>query len=203
MTTTPIAQLIDLDDLLPLESNSKRHNTATTVASIKRYGYRDYIEIDNVFEPPRIVCGHDRKNALDQLREDGIVPDGIVIKGDKWLVPCIVKESKSEAEAIQYSIDNNLTTIKGANLPMAVEMKLFDVTLLSEQFEDLGAEVAELVSWTPSDIEFARQFIVEQQEVDNFDWESFSEGRDEEITQTKEKKVTEIECPECHHKWTK
>ncbi len=191
-------KLIPLSELLPLEGNSKRHDTDNIVRSMLEYGYRDYIEVDTVFSPPRIVCGNDRRNGLERLKEEDKPIDGIVVKGDEWLVPCIVKKSATKDDAIRYSIDNNLSTIKGANLALEDEIKLFDEDLLKEQLDVIDDLV---VGWDSDEIfvltEVDQQDINDQQESNS----NYSTESQELQSTTKEIDPDSYEfdhkCPKC------
>ena len=184
-------KLIPLDNLIPLEGNSKRHDTENTIKSILEYGYRDYIEVDTVFDPPRIVCGGDRRKALLKLREDNKPIEGIIIKDEQWLVPCIVKKSASEEDAIRYSIDNNLSTIKGANLSLEDELKMFDEELIKEQL----SEVDTIVGWDSDTIDFILNEVENGEKKDDSEPESSTQEIDPEDYEF------DHECPKCGFEW--
>ncbi len=167
MLQTDLAlRYVALDDLIPLNGNSKNHDTENTTQSILKYGFRDPIEIDSCFETPTIVAGHDRRNALLAIRSQGdAAPKGIKLDGrGNWIIPCIFYQSDSQSQAVAYSIDNNYSTIKGAKLPLVDELKLFDPDELLEQIKYLTEENEDLVSGLDLDdmLELLEESLKEQ-----------------------------------------
>jgi len=128
-----------------LDGNAKKHDIGSLYQSIKRYGFRDPLGYDEQLNGGRggIVEGNGRLETLVQLyQEDRDNPPAGIAKdadGD-WLVPIIFGcDSKNEQEAIAYSLDHNLTMLKGGErspydiLSQDFDIEVFDI--LSEQFD--------------------------------------------------------------------
>jgi hypothetical protein len=131
-----------LCDLKQLKGNSKKHATENTIASILELGFKDPIGYDPSLNGGKggITEGHDRCAALLAIKKRKIDrPRGIDIDNDgEWMVPILVGvHAKNEAQAIKYSIIHNHSTIHGAGLDLATELKLFDTDLLISQAEYL------------------------------------------------------------------
>ena len=131
-----------LCDLKQLKGNSKKHATENTIASILELGFKDPIGYDPSLNGGKggITEGHDRCAALLAIKKRKIDrPRGIDIDNDgEWMVPVLVGvHAKNEAQAIKYSIIHNHSTIHGAGLDLATELKLFDADLLISQAEYL------------------------------------------------------------------
>ena len=131
-----------LCDLKQLKGNSKKHATENTIASILELGFKDPIGYDPSLNGGKggITEGHDRCAALLAIKKRKIDrPRGIDIDNDgEWMVPVLVGvHAKNEAQAIKYSIIHNHSTIHGAGLDLATELKLFDSDLLISQAEYL------------------------------------------------------------------
>lgn len=134
-----------LCDLKQLKGNSKKHATENTIASILELGFKDPIGYDPSLNGGKggITEGHDRCAALLAIKKRKIDrPRGIDIDNDgEWMVPILVGvHAKNEAQAIKYSIIHNHSTIHGAGLDLATELKLFDTDLLISQAEYLDEE---------------------------------------------------------------
>jgi hypothetical protein len=134
-----------LCDLKQLKGNSKKHATENTIASILELGFKDPIGYDPSLNGGKggITEGHDRCAALLAIKKRKIDrPRGIDIDNDgEWMVPVLVGvHAKNEAQAIKYSIIHNHSTIHGAGLDLATELKLFDTDLLISQAEYLDEE---------------------------------------------------------------
>jgi hypothetical protein len=134
-----------LCDLKQLKGNSKKHATENTIASILELGFKDPIGYDPSLNGGKggITEGHDRCAALLAIKKRKIDrPRGIDIDNDgEWMVPILVGvPAKNEAQAIKYSIIHNHSTIHGAGLDLATELKLFDTDLLISQAEYLDEE---------------------------------------------------------------
>jgi hypothetical protein len=134
-----------LCDLKQLKGNSKKHATENTIASILEMGFKDPIGYDPSLNGGKggITEGHDRCAALLAIKKRKIDrPRGIDIDNDgEWMVPVLVGvHAKNEAQAIKYSIIHNHSTIHGAGLDLATELKLFDTDLLISQAEYLDEE---------------------------------------------------------------
>ena len=134
-----------LCDLKQLKGNSKKHATENTIASILELGFKDPIGYDPSLNGGKggITEGHDRCAALLAIKKRKIDrPRGIDIDNDgEWMVPVLVGvHAKNEAQAIKYSIIHNHSTIHGAGLDLATELKLFDSDLLISQAEYLDEE---------------------------------------------------------------
>jgi len=131
-----------LCDLKQLKGNSKKHATENTIASILELGFKDPIGYDPSLNGGKggITEGHDRCAALLEIKKRKIDrPRGIDIDNNgEWMVPILVGvHAKNEAQAIKYSIIHNHSTIHGAGLDLAAELKLFDTDLLISQAEYL------------------------------------------------------------------
>lgn len=187
-----------LSSLVPMAGNSKSHSTETTIASILKYGFRDPIGLDDTLNNGRggIVEGHDRRAALIELKAKNCnAPDGILIDSDgDWLVPCIVGiNAKTEAEAIGYSIDHNLTTVRGAGLDLTDEIKLFDKDLLESQIETLIEEGESLAGFVDLDS------VLDAINSEGLEDEDVPEDNKDIYEEELEK--SNIKCPSCGFEW--
>lgn len=188
-----------LKKLVPLKGNSKKHATENTIRSIKKHGFRDPIGIDMTLNKGKgaIVEGHDRRAALIELKRlNSEPPEGIQVdsNGD-WLVPVLTGiDAKNEAQAIAYSIEHNLSTIKGAGLDPIEEIKLFDGELLLEQAEYLDEHGESIDS---IDLDWLREALSgESNEPDDDSIPDDNRDIDEEaLGETKHR------CPNCNFEW--
>lgn len=104
-----------LSSLLPAHRNPKRHDIATIIASIQRFGFVSPLIEDA--ETGHLVAGHGRLEALLQMQKrQTSVPQGIqVVQSGDWCVPVVCgKAFASEREAEAYLLaDNRLVEIGG------------------------------------------------------------------------------------------
>lgn len=208
---------VPLKRLQPLESNSKRHNTAGTLQSITEHGFRDPIQVDlallekyedlsveQILKDPKIplpiVCGHDRRNALIQRFTDHPEhpPEDCRISKNDWLVPVLIMRSESYAMAVKYSVDHNLTT--ASVLGDDVLNNLFDPELLLEQAELIAQDISPDASFSGADIsmsdlvESLNNLVNPADDDDGLDHEPPEDNQDIDEGELAE---TEHKCPAC------
>lgn len=122
----------DLGALVRAPRNPKQHDLGALHASLDRFGFVAPILIDDA--TGRIVAGHGRLDALQQLKASGAAPpDRVRVAGDRWLVPVIRGVAfASPLEAESYLVADNQTTILGG----------WDEARLAELLADLAAQQA-------------------------------------------------------------
>lgn len=106
-------EYVPLKDLRRWPRNPKRHDTASLDASVKRFGFRDPIEVDE--RTGRIVSGHGRLEDLERRVAAGEPPpDYVDIDGADWLVPVVRGGSfETDREAEAYLLAANRLTETG------------------------------------------------------------------------------------------
>jgi len=128
-----------------LVGNVKKHDIGSIYQSIQRYGFRDPLGHDSNLNGGKggIIEGNGRLECLVAMYQEDPEnpPKGVVLQDGEWLVPIIYGcDASSESEAIAYSLDHNLTMLKGGDRsPYDILSKDFDpevFDLLKGQFED-------------------------------------------------------------------
>lgn len=106
-------EAMDLAELKPNPANPKHHNEDLLDKSLSTFGYIDPIVIDE--RTGYMISGHGRRETLDLMKYDGKkAPAGIIVDGDKWLVPVVRGwASKDDTEANAALVALNRTTEQG------------------------------------------------------------------------------------------
>lgn len=175
-------EYVPLGSLKPAQGNPKMHADQDIHASIGRFGYVEPMVLDE--RTGRLVAGHGRREALLAMRESKQKPPaGVQQRNEEWLVPVIRGwSSRSDDEASAYLIASNQLTILGG----------WDDEQLSNLLSELSSRSA------IEGIGFAQEAIdlLASQLSPSFDADAMSnQGALDEKKQ--------IECPSCHHKFTK
>jgi hypothetical protein len=104
---------VDLAELKPNPINPKNHNRDLLDKSLGSFGYIDPIVVDE--RTGYMISGHGRRETLELMKEAGKpAPNGVTVKGDKWLVPVVRGwESKDDIEANAALVALNRTTEQG------------------------------------------------------------------------------------------
>lgn len=102
-----------LSSLQPATRNPKRHSIDIVQNSIRRFGFKAPIIVDE--RTGRMVAGHGRKQSLDDAKAKGQeAPPGIRVSNGEWLVPVLRGvEFDNDREAEAYLLADNQTTIAG------------------------------------------------------------------------------------------
>ncbi len=135
---------VDLEDLRNrfLEGNSKKHDAAKIIESIRRYGFRDPMTFDPSLNEGEggIVEGNGRLEAIAQMKERAMnCPRGIIEEKGKWMIPVLFGvNAVTEQEAIAYSIEHNWSVLWGSDLETLEAASLFDDAALAAQLEELS-----------------------------------------------------------------
>lgn len=110
-------EYVPLDEVIRWPRNPKSHDPPELIASFKRFGFVAPLIFDEA--SGRMVAGHGRLEALQELMRDGKAPPKRVKKkrgkGGAWLVPVVRGihfESETEAEAYVVA-DNKLQEAGG------------------------------------------------------------------------------------------
>jgi ParB-like chromosome segregation protein Spo0J len=108
-------EYLPLDEMVPDETNAKRHVVGDIRASFVRFGYAEAIVVDG--RTGKLVSGHGRCEALAAMRAEGFdPPEGVALSGDgRWTVPVQVGWSSAnddEARAFMVAA-NRLTELGG------------------------------------------------------------------------------------------
>lgn len=103
---------VRLDDLLAAESNPKRHDLPTVMASIRRHGYVDHGVLDR--RTGRLVGGHGRHDGLAAMRDAGEQPDDwpctashVEVIDGVWWVPSSITTTADDLEAEHLLVSLN------------------------------------------------------------------------------------------------
>lgn len=105
-------QYVDIYKLIPATRNPKLHALEDIVASIREYGFREPIVVDN--KTKRIVIGHGRLEALIMIHKASeSPPDGIKVVKGTWMAPTINVIFTNEAAAESYALTANRLVEKG------------------------------------------------------------------------------------------
>ena len=186
---------VSLDDLQDtfLDGNSKKHDTAKIIESIRRYGFRDPIAFDPSLNEGKggIIEGNGRLESLIEMRSSGMnLPRGVQ---DGWKVPIIFGvNASSEAEAVAFSIEHNWSVLWGSDIDLESITLMFDDNALKEQLEWLDTENS-----LPLSIDNNLDELLER----------LDEGETEEIPENNkdidedELNKTKYSCPSCGYKW--
>lgn len=120
MTTIP------LQSIKPATRNPKDHDLGELVVSLQRFGFVGSLLIDT--RTGRLLAGHGRLEALQQLRQKGLRPAGIELAEDgDWLVPVERWTSSNDVEAEAFIVAANRIGERGGwNQPM-LEQVLADL----------------------------------------------------------------------------
>ena len=118
-----------------LERNSKKHDRGKIIDSIQRYGFKKPLAFDPNLNNGEggILFGNGRIEALVEMRKtDANVPNGIE---EGWKVPVLFGvNAVNEAEAIAFSVEDNLSSTWGSEITVAQVLTMFDTEDLSAQF---------------------------------------------------------------------
>lgn len=129
-------EYIPLADVQPAERNPKDHDVGVLVESLRRFGFvAPAIRNDKT---GRIVVGHGRLEALQQLQAEGGPPPARIkkAKGGTWLLPVVCGVAfDNEAEAEAYLVGDNRTTELGGWLDHVLHDSL--ATLLQQDADAL------------------------------------------------------------------
>jgi len=122
----------DLGSLVRAPRNPKEHDVGLLRASLGRFGFVTPILLDDA--TGRIVAGHGRLDALQQLKATGgSPPERVRVEDGRWLVPVIRGVAfASPVEAESYLVADNQTTILGG----------WDEARLADLLADLAAQQA-------------------------------------------------------------
>lgn len=159
-------ELVDITEIVPYSNNPKRHpaeQVRKIASSIKHYGWDQPIVVT---EDNEVIKGHGRLQAAELL--------------DLELVPVIVREDLSEAEARAARIaDNKTSEASWAEDALAAEVEILDLedTIDLETLGFSDFEIDELLE--PADLDIP---------------EEFAQVNADEIE-------TEHICPSCGYEW--
>ncbi len=125
-------EYVDLASLVRAPRNPKGHDLGSLHMSLKRFGFVNPILVDDT--TGRIVAGHGRLDALQQLKASGGKPPvRVQAVNGAWLVPVIHGVGfENETEAESYLIADNRT----------VELGGWDDAALASLLSDLAAQDA-------------------------------------------------------------
>jgi len=149
-----------LGELARWPRNPKAHDIPGIKASLRRFGFVDPIALDETTQ--RIVAGHGRLEALQEMKADGEKPPARIKvsqhpDGGEWYAPVLRgADFADEGEAEAYLIaDNALTMLAGWDDAELAEMLQDQVTLEGTGYDpaSLEALVAGL-GVGPSDADF-------------------------------------------------
>ena len=157
---------IPLEELKRALRNPKDHDLGTLHESIKRFDFVSPLIINE--NTGRLLAGHGRLDALQQMKANGTEPPGHVIKiNGSWHVPVIYGvnfDSDLEAEAYMLA-DNRLTELGGWN-----------ESELMKSLSDLATEGDEMlrgIGWDANDVDelirVAKPKYVEQEVPETFE----------------------------------
>lgn len=120
-TTTRLLQSIK-----PATRNPKDHDLGELCVSLTRFGFVGSLLVDS--RTDRLLAGHGRFEALQQLRQKGTRPAGIELdsSGD-WIVPVELWASKNDAEAEAFLIAANRIGERGGWNQPILEQVLADL----------------------------------------------------------------------------
>ena len=125
-------EYVDLATLIRAPRNPKGHDLGALHQSLSRFGFVNPILVDD--RTGRIVAGHGRLDALQQLKASGgKAPARVHPVNDAWLVPVIRGvDFENDTEAESYLIADNRT----------VELGGWDDAALASLLSDLAAQDA-------------------------------------------------------------
>ncbi len=186
---------VSLDDLQDtfLDGNSKKHDTAKIIESIRRYGFRDPIAFDPSLNEGKggIIEGNGRLESLIEMRSSGMnLPRGVQ---DGWKVPIIFGvNASSEAEAVAFSIEHNWSVLWGSDIDLESITLMFDDNALKEQLEWLDTENS-----LPLSIDNNLDELLERLNED----ETEAIPKNNKDIDENELNKTKHSCPSCGYKW--
>ena len=113
-------EYIPIEQLNPWNKNPRLHNLNSLVESIKEFGFRDPISINE--NNNEIEEGHGRLKALKQLKEAGSEPPAFIIQeNETWLVP-VQRFNDTELNQKRYSLAHNrVQELGGYDEPLLLE----------------------------------------------------------------------------------
>ena len=136
-------EYMPLKNIKRWERNPKDHDLGELHQSIKRFNFVSPIIIDE--KSGKLVAGHGRLDALQQMKASGEKPPkGIIVKDESWFVPVIRgNEFANDDEREAYGIaDNRLVELGGYNEEQ-----------LAQVLSDLAASGEELLLGTGYDVD--------------------------------------------------
>jgi len=173
-------EYMPLSKLVRAPRNPKQHDLGALHQSINRFGYVAPVLINEA--TGRIVAGHGRIDALQQMKAAGHSPPlRVKVKDGEWLVPVIRGiRFKDDAEAEAYLVaDNNLTLLGG-----------WDDNTLADVLSDLAAQDSlEGTGFDGDDLDALLARLAPPSEFPEFD---------ENLDLSNIKK---IKCPQCGHEF--
>ena len=106
-------ELKPLDELVPNPLNPKAHDEELLGKSLAAFGYVEPIVIDG--RTGMMISGHGRRNVLQAIHDEGgNPPEGVTVKGGKWMVPVVTGwSSKDDTEVHAVLVALNRTTERG------------------------------------------------------------------------------------------
>jgi ParB-like chromosome segregation protein Spo0J len=171
---------VRLTDIVPADTNPKRHDINTLIRSYTRFGYAEAIIQDG--RTGKLVAGHGRVEALAALhRTSATPPDGIQVGPDgEWLVPVQMGwSSANDEEANAFLVAANRLTETGGWDDQTLADLLAVIARGPSGLEGIGyteAELADLIAALAPPSEFP-----------SFDPDSLG---------------TEYTCPSCGYQWS-
>jgi hypothetical protein len=111
-------EYVDIDTVAFWDKNPKLHDEQGIRDSITRYGFRDAAIFDSTLGA--LVAGNGRMRIAQAMKAEGLpAPRGIVVEGDRWLVP-VQKgvDATTTSEAAAFAIDHNNLTVGPALTPI-------------------------------------------------------------------------------------
>jgi hypothetical protein len=122
-------KLVPLSRLSRWDRNYRVGNIDALIASIVRFGFRGALRVRKGI----VYAGNQSLIALETMQANGAkAPPGIVVKGRKWLVPCIEIDDLGELESQAFAIADNRTHDLGQD----------DNERLAVLLRELGSELA-------------------------------------------------------------
>lgn len=114
MTQTPTSaavrprriEYVDIDEVQTADRNPRSHLTLDKVmGSIRRFGFVESAVHDG--RTDKIIAGHGRQQALQKMHAAGEdPPEGIVVEGDRWLMPLQYGWSSADDAAAETLLVN-------------------------------------------------------------------------------------------------
>lgn len=133
-----------VDDLPDAATNPKGHADELIEQSITRFAFSGSPAIDE--RTGRLVGGHGRRDALRRMRAAGAEPpEGVVVRGDTWLVPVERGwSSRDDAEAEAFGLALNRTSEIGGWQDDQLRESLERLAALPEGLDGVGFTQADL-----------------------------------------------------------
>lgn len=99
-------EYVDIDEVQTADRNPRSHLTLQKVkGSIRKYGFVESAVHDG--RTDRIIAGHGRQKALQEMRDAGEdAPEGIVVEGKRWLMPLQYGWSSADDAAAETLLVN-------------------------------------------------------------------------------------------------